>query len=154
MTLKKNRTWVKQTKKFGVVVSSFNEPITLRLLYGCLREFSKLNVGAKQVRVIWVPGAFEIPVGALALARNKDIAAVVCLGAVIRGETLHFELISREVAAGIMRVSLDTRKPVIFGVLTTDTIQQAHQRSEEKGENKGSDAARAAVEMTNILKST
>ncbi|MCB9772075.1 MAG: 6,7-dimethyl-8-ribityllumazine synthase [Candidatus Omnitrophica bacterium] len=154
MAVKKSKKAPRQNKKFGVVVSRFNEFITLRLLAGCLREFKKLGVVSEDLTIVWVPGAFEIPMAALALARRKDIAAVVCLGAVIRGDTFHFELVAKEAASGIMRVSLDTAKPVIFGVLTTDTIDQANRRSEEKGDNKGCDAARTAVEMTNILKST
>lgn len=154
MAVKKSKITPRHNKKFGVVVSRFNEFITLRLLAGSLREFKKLGVVSRDLTVVWVPGAFEIPMAALALARRKDISAVVCLGAVIRGDTFHFELVAKEAAAGIMRVSLDTAKPVIFGVLTTDTIDQANRRSEEKGDNKGCDAARTAVEMTNILKST
>ncbi|MCC6758888.1 MAG: 6,7-dimethyl-8-ribityllumazine synthase [Candidatus Omnitrophica bacterium] len=144
----------RSSMKFGIVVSRFNEFVTLRLLSGCLKEFKKLGISDKNLTIIWVPGAFEIPVAALKLARQKSIAAVVCLGAVIRGETLHYDLVAKEAAAGITRVSLDTAKPVIFGVLTTDTIDQANKRSEEKGDNKGCDAARAAVEMANISKST
>jgi len=143
-----------RTKKYGIVVSRFNEFVTLRLLSGCLKEFKKAGIADKDLIIVWVPGAFEIPVAALNLARRKNVAAVVCLGAVIRGETLHYDLVAKEAASGIMKVSLDTMKPVIFGVLTTDTIEQANRRSEEKGDNKGCDAARAAVEMANILKST
>lgn len=153
MTVKVKKDKYYSKLKYGVIVSSFNEPVTLRLLYGCLKEFARLGVGAKNVRVVWVPGAFEIPVTALKMARRKEISAVVCLGAVIRGETLHFDLIAHKAASGIMEVSLKTGKPVIFGVLTTDTIDQANKRSSEKGENKGADAAAAAVEMTKVLKS-
>lgn len=154
MALRNKKLGKNQSRKFGIVVSRFNEFVTLRLLSGCLKEFKKLGVADKNLTIVWVPGAFEIPVAALKLARRKEISAVVCLGAVIRGETLHYDLVAQEAAAGITRVSLDTAKPVIFGVLTTDTIDQANKRSEEKGDNKGCDAARAAVEMANILKST
>ncbi len=154
MVLRNKKLEQNRTVKFGIVVSRFNEFITLRLLSGCLKEFKKAGVADKDLTIIWVPGAFEIPVTALKLARKKSIEAVVCLGAVISGETLHYDLVAKEVASGITRVSLDTAKPVIFGVLATDTIEQANKRSEEKGDNKGCDAALAAIEMANILKST
>lgn len=151
MTLKINNLKKELMPRFGIVVSVFNEPITSRLLQGCLKEFSNLGISEKKITVIFVPGAFEIPVAASVLAHKKSIDAVVCLGAVIRGETLHFELIAHQVAAGVMKVSLDTCKPVIFGVLTTDTIAQAMSRSEHKGDNKGAEAALVAVEMVNVL---
>ena len=138
-------------KNFAVVVSRFNDFVTQRLLKGCLAEFSLAGVSRKQVTVVWVPGSFEIPVVALQLARKKKIDAVVCLGAVIRGETMHFELVARAAADGIAQAGLLTGKPVIFGVLSTDTVEQAYKRSDEKGENKGSDAARNAVEMAELL---
>ena len=142
-----------RAKKFGIVVSRFNEFITTKLLQGCIDEFKKGGIASRDLTILWVPGAFEIPLAALKLAQKKEISAVVCLGAVIRGETLHYELVAREAGAGIMRVALETGKPVIFGVLATDTVDQAYKRSEEKGDNKGRDAARAALEMTNVLKS-
>lgn len=151
MSLKINKVNRKATQRFGIVVSDFNEPVTSRLLQGCLKEFLNLGVVEKNITVVHVPGAFEIPVAASALADKSNIDAVVCLGAVIRGETLHFELIAHQAAAGVMRVSLDTCKPVVFGVLTTDTIAQAMIRSGSKGDNKGSEAARVAVEMVNGL---
>ena len=139
-------------KKLAIVVSRFNEFITMKLLQGCVDEFKKNGVAFKDLSIVWVPGAFEIPVMAQRLAQKKDIAAVICLGAVIRGETLHYELVAREASAGIMRVALDTGKPVIFGVLATDTIDQAYKRAQEKGDNKGRDAARDALEMIDVLK--
>ncbi len=151
MSVKMNNLKKKVMRRFGIVVSVFNEPITSRLLQGCLKEFSNLGVAVKNITVMSVPGAFEIPVAASVLAHKKNIDAVVCLGAVIRGETLHFELIAHQAAAGAMKVSLDTRKPVVFGVLTTDTIAQAMSRSENKSDNKGAEAARVAVEMINVL---
>lgn len=138
-------------KRFAIVVSRFNEFITKRLLAGCLDEFAKLGVPKNQLTVVWVPGAFEIPLTALKLARKKNIDAVVALGAVIRGETIHFELVSKAAAQGILQASLMTGKPVIFGVITTETVNQAYARSKDKGENKGRDAAQAAVSMTRIL---
>ncbi len=138
-------------KRFGVVVSRFNDFITKRLLTACLDEFSRLGISSENIVVTWVPGAFEIPVTALKFAQQKKIDAVICLGAVIRGETLHFDIIARQAAKGIAQVSLMTGKPVIFGILTTDTIDQANKRSQVKGDNKGRDAARSAVEMVSVL---
>lgn len=143
----------RKSRKYAVVVSRFNEFIGQRLLDGCLDEFRKQGVGDRDLTVVWVPGAFEIPVAALTFARKKEIAAVICLGAVIRGETSHFDYVAQGATDGIARVSLMTGKPVIFGVLTTDTVQQAYQRSETKGDNKGRSAAEAAVEMTETLDS-
>jgi len=139
-------------KKISIVVSKFNEFITKRLLIGCLNELAHCGISDKNITVVWVPGSYEIPVVALKLAKSKDVHAVICLGCVIRGETLHFELIAQGAASGIMRVGLATGKPVIFGVLTTDTVDLAYKRSEKKGDNKGKDAAIAAVEMIDVLK--
>ncbi len=153
MSLRINKLKQKASLKFGVVVAKFHEVIAQRLLAGSLKEFAKLGVSSKDIKIVEVAGAFEIPVAALALARKKDIAAVVCLGAVIRGETLHYELVAQQAALGIMQVSLTTQKPVIFGVLAVDTIEQANKRSQEKGDNKGSEAAAVAVKMIDVLKS-
>ncbi len=138
-------------KKIAVVVSRFNEYITQRLLKGCLEELSCCGVSKNNITVVEVPGAFEIPVIALKLAKKKTIDAVICLGAVIRGETFHFDLVSQGVAQGIMKVSLKTGKPIVFEVLATETIDQANKRSQEKGDNKGRDAAHTALEMLDIL---
>ena len=138
-------------KNIAIVVSRFNDFITKRLLKGCLKELSRLGVKDKQITIVWVPGSFEIPVAALRLAQKRSIQAVICLGAVIRGETLHFELVARGASEGIARVELMTQKPVIFAVLTTDTVDQAYKRSETKGDNKGREAARNALEMMNLL---
>lgn len=137
-------------KKIAVVVSRFNEFITKKLLDGCLKELARLGIKQKEIIVVWVPGAFEIPVAALKFARNKKIDAVICLGAVIRGETMHFELVARGAAMGITEVALRTGKPVIFGILATETVEQATKRCGR--ENKGIEAARNAVEMANLLK--
>ena len=137
----------------GIVVSSFNDFITKRLLNACLMELHKAGLGDDQMTVVWVPGSLEIPVTALKLARRKKINAVICLGAVIRGETYHFEVVSNECARGMMEVSLISGKPVIMGVLTTDTVAQAQARAGGKGgHNKGRDAARTALEMIALLK--
>ncbi|MDP2653961.1 MAG: 6,7-dimethyl-8-ribityllumazine synthase [Candidatus Omnitrophota bacterium] len=140
-----------RAKKVAIVASKFNDFITRRLLNGCLIELPKLGVKATDVTVVWVPGSFEIPVAALKCARRKDVDAVIGLGAVIRGETIHFSLVSRAAAEGMSQVSLLTGKPVVFGVITTDTVDQAYKRSEPKGDNKGRDAARTAVEMIDTL---
>ena len=138
-------------KHFGVVVARFNDFITKRLLAGCLEELARLGVKSNQITVVWVPGSYEIPVVALKLARKKTIAAVICLGAVIRGETIHFDLVADNTAQGIREVALTTGKPIILGVLATETIQQAYERSDQKGDHKGSEAARNAVAMTTLL---
>ena len=138
--------------KIAVVVSQFNDFISERLLSACLRELGRGGVKKENIAVVWVPGSFEIPVTALKFAKKKAIDAVICLGAVIRGETFHFELVAYGAAQGIMQASLMTGKPVIFGVLSTENVKQAHKRSENKGENKGRDAAKAALEMIDLLK--
>src|SRR5271170_4644358 len=129
--------------RIAIVASCFNDFITKRLLDACLTELERQGVGKKQVTTVWVPGSFEIPVTALKLAKRKNIDAVICLGAVIRGETYHFEVVSNECARGIMQVALMTAKPVIMGVLTTGTVAQAQARAGEKSShNKGRDCAR------------
>ena len=139
-------------KNFVVIASRFNDFITKRLLKGCLQELIHNGIKNDCITTVWVPGAFELPVTAKKLALKKNIDAVICLGAVIRGETFHFELVAREAARGIQEASLETLKPVIFGVLTTDNINQAYKRSEEtKGPNKGRDAALAAIEMVGLF---
>jgi 6,7-dimethyl-8-ribityllumazine synthase len=138
-------------KRIAVVASKFNEFITQRLLKGCLEELIRCHVRKSDITVAWVPGAYEIPVTALRLAKKKNVQAVICLGAVIRGETLHFELVAQGAAQGVMQASLMTGKPVIFEVLAVDTVEQAYKRSEEKGDNKGKDAALAALEMIGVL---
>lgn len=139
-------------KRFCIIASRFNEFITQRLLTGCLAELRRCGLKDKDIRLVWVPGAFEIPLAALKMAQKRTTAAVICLGAVIRGETLHFDLIARNAADGITRVALQTQKPVVFGVLTTDTVDQAYKRSQAKGDNKGCEAARTAVKMVNLVR--
>jgi len=143
--MKKNR--------IAIVASSFNDFITKGLLKACLTELERQGVKEGQITTVWVPGAFEIPVVAMKLARRKDIDAVICLGAVIRGDTYHFEVVSNECARGIMEASLEASKPVIMGVLTTDTVGQAQARAGAKaGNNKGRDAASTALQMLALLK--
>ena len=137
--------------KIAVVVSRFNEFITTRLLDGCLKELSRLGIKEKDVTVAWVPGSFEIPLAAMKFSKQPSIRVCICLGAVIRGETLHFDLVAHAAADGIAKVTLQTGKPVIFGVITTNTVNQAYKRSQPRGDNKGRDVARAAVEMADVL---
>lgn len=137
---------------YAIVVAEFNRFITQRLLDGCLGELNRLRIKKKNIHVEWVPGALEIPVAAQKFARKKSVAAVIVLGCVIRGETYHFELVADNVAQGVMRVSLDSGKPVIFGVITTETVDQAYKRSGDGDEHKGVEAAQAALEMARTLK--
>ncbi|MBF0593526.1 MAG: 6,7-dimethyl-8-ribityllumazine synthase [Candidatus Omnitrophica bacterium] len=138
---------------YAVVVSRFNSSITENLLKACLDEFSRLGVCECDIQVVYVPGAFELPVTALALARKKNIQAVICLGAVIRGQTFHYELVAGQAASGVMNASLMTGKPVIFEVLAADTIRLCEDRAKPGDrDNKGASAARVAVEMTGTLK--
>ncbi len=145
---------IKQNKaRIAIVAASFNDFITNGLLNACLKELQRQGLRQGQITTVWVPGAFEIPLTALKLAQRKDIDAVICLGAVIRGETYHFEVVSNECARGIMQAALMAAKPVIMGVLTTDTVAQAQARAGGKGgHNKGRDAALDALEMIALLK--
>lgn len=137
----------------AVIVSRFNDFVTKNLLAGCLKELKKNGFKDNQISVTRVPGALELPLTALQWAQKKDIAGVICLGAVIRGDTYHFELVANESARGIMDVGLKAGKPVIFGVLSTDTVKQANDRARiDGGDNKGRDAAQALVEMLDVLK--
>ena len=138
-------------KKFGIVASRFNDFMTKELIYGCTDTLIRHGVDEKDLLVTWVPGAFEVPLAALKLAESKAYDAVICLGTVIRGSTPHFDYIASEVAKGVSKVSLDTGVPVIFGVITADTIEQAVERSGSKDGNKGRDAALSAIEMANLL---
>ncbi|MDP2940935.1 MAG: 6,7-dimethyl-8-ribityllumazine synthase [Candidatus Omnitrophota bacterium] len=138
-------------KKFAIVASRFNDFITKELVAGCADTLLRHSAEEKDISVTWVPGAFEIPLIAQKLARAKDYDAVICLGTVIRGATPHFDYIANEVAKGIAKVSLDSGLPVIFGVITADTIEQAVERAGTKDGNKGRDAALSAIEMANLL---
>ena len=138
-------------KKFGVVISRFNEFITSKLLGGALDCFERHGVDTNDVDVVWVPGSFEIPVAAQRLARSGRYDAVVCLGAVIRGQTPHFDYIASEVAKGVAHVGVSSGVPTMFGVITADTIEQAIERAGTKAGNKGADAAAGAIEMANVL---
>ncbi|AIS51243.1 6,7-dimethyl-8-ribityllumazine synthase RibH [Thermoanaerobacter kivui] len=142
---------IAEGKKFGIVVSRFNEFITNKLLEGALDALKRHGALNEDIEIAWVPGAFEIPLIAKKMAESKRYDAVIALGAVIRGETPHFDYVANEVSKGIAKVSLDTDVPVIFGVLTTDTIEQAIVRAGTKGGNKGFEAAVTAIEMANLM---
>jgi 6,7-dimethyl-8-ribityllumazine synthase len=139
--------------RVAVVVSRFNHPVSVRLLEGCVHRLEHL--GSRVVDVVWVPGAFEILLASRAMAETGRYDAVVTLGAVIRGDTPHFDYVCRGVTDGVRQVTLETRLPVVFGVLTTDTVEQALDRAAapgESGTNKGAEAAETAVEMANALR--
>src|SRR5512143_80158 len=138
--------------KFALVVSRFNSFITERLLEGALDCLRRQGVADGDLTVARVPGAWEIPVAAKRLAQAKAYDAVVCLGAVIRGSTPHFDYVAAEVSKGIAQISLETGVPISFGILTTDTLEQAIERAGSKAGNKGVAAAEAAIEMVNLLK--
>lgn len=137
--------------KVAIVAGRFNEFITQKLVGGALDALNRHGVDSKDVDMAWVPGAFEIPLVAKKLADSKKYQAVICLGAVIRGATPHFDYVCSEVSKGIASVSLQTGVPVIFGVVTTDNIEQAIERAGSKAGNKGWDAAVTAIEMANLL---
>ncbi len=138
---------------FGIVVSRFNDFICERLLGGALDALKRTGADEDRIHVFRVPGAYEIPLAAKKLVGTGRYDAVICLGAVIRGATPHFDYVANEVAKGIAAVSLESSVPVTFGVLTTDTLEQAIERAGSKAGNKGFEAAMAAVEMANLLKS-
>jgi 6,7-dimethyl-8-ribityllumazine synthase len=137
--------------RFAIVAGRFNALVTESLLAGCKDAFSRHGVAPDCLDVAWVPGSFEIPMVARKLAASGRYSAVVCLGCVIRGETAHFDHVAGQAAAGVMQASLATGVPVIFGILTTDSVEQALNRAGLKGGNKGADAAMAAIEMVNLL---
>jgi len=138
--------------KFSIVVGRFNEFIGSKLLSGAIDAFKRHGVEEENIEIIWVPGAFEMPLVAKKLAKSGKYDGVICIGAVIRGATPHFDYVSSEVSKGIANVSLETELPVIFGVLTTDTIEQAIERAGTKVGNNGSEAAITAIEMANLLR--
>ncbi len=138
--------------RFGIVVARFNEFISGKLLSGAFDAINRHGGDDENISVAWVPGAFEIPLTAKRMAKSGNYDAIICLGAVIRGATAHFEMVAGEVTKGIALTGLETGIPVIFGVLTTDTIEQAIERAGTKAGNKGFDAAVTAMEMANLLK--
>jgi 6,7-dimethyl-8-ribityllumazine synthase len=139
--------------KFGVVIARFNEFISQKLLDGARDAFNRHGVDSEAVDIAWTPGSYEIPLLAQKLAQSGSYSAVICLGAIIKGGTPHFEYVASELSKGIARVSLDTGIPVINGVITAENLEQAIERAGTKMGNKGFDAAVAAIEMANLVKS-
>ncbi|MDR1615967.1 MAG: 6,7-dimethyl-8-ribityllumazine synthase [Syntrophomonadaceae bacterium] len=138
--------------RITIIISRFNEFITSKLLSGCLDALKRHGVSEENIEIIWAPGAFEIPIIAGRVAEKNNNDAVICLGAVIRGGTPHFEYVAAEVTKGIAHVALNAGKPVIYGIITADNIEQAIERAGTKAGNKGTDAAIAAIEMINLFK--
>ena len=138
--------------KIGIVAARFNEFITSKLVAGALDGLKRENVADEDIHVAWVPGAFEIPLVASKMAQSGNYDAIICVGAVIRGSTSHYDYVCNEVSKGIAQVSLATEIPVMFGVLTTDTIEQAIERAGTKAGNKGFECAQGAIEMVNLIR--
>ncbi len=138
--------------KVGIVAARFNEFITSKLLGGAIDCLKRENVKEEDIEVAWVPGAFEIPLIASKMAKSGKYDAVICLGAVIRGATSHYDYVCAEVSKGIAQVSMSSEVPVMFGILTTDTIEQAVERAGTKAGNKGFDCAQGAIEMVNLIR--
>lgn len=137
-------------KKFGIVVSRFNEFVSSKLLDGAIDTLLKHGVKEEEVSVVWVPGSFEIPMLAKRMADSGKYDAVICLGAIIRGETPHFDFIASEAAKGVAKIGMESDTPCVFGVITTDNLEQALDRAGTKSGNKGRDAAMTAIEMTSL----
>lgn len=144
--------FVAKGTRIGIVVSRFNEFISSKLLEGALDCLKRHDIKDDDIDIAWVPGAFEIPLIASKMAKSKKYDAIICLGSVIRGTTSHYDYVCAEVSKGIASVSLQSDLPVIFGVLTTDNIEQAVERAGTKSGNKGFDAALTAIEMANVCK--
>ncbi len=159
MTCKKEKKMAKvlegnliaKSRRFGIIASRFNDFITKELVNGCIDTLTRHGADDKDLTVAWVPGAFEIPSVAQKMAEMKKYDALICLGTVIRGATPHFDYIAAEVSKGVSKVAQDTGLPVIFGVITADTIEQAVERAGTKDGNKGRDAAQSAIEMVNLF---
>ena len=143
---------VAENIKIGIVAARFNEFITSKLLAGAVDSLKRENVREEDIEVAWVPGDFEIPLIASKMAKSRKYDAIICLGAVIRGSTSHYDYVCSEVSKGIAQVSLNSDIPVMFGVLTTDTIEQAIERAGTKAGNKGSECAQGAIEMVNLIR--
>ncbi|MBI5416443.1 6,7-dimethyl-8-ribityllumazine synthase [Candidatus Poribacteria bacterium] len=137
-------------KRFGIIIARFNDFITGNLLEGALDSLRRHGADEENISIVWVPGSFEIPYAAKKLIDHEKLDAVICLGAVIRGATPHFDLIAHELAKGIGQISMETGVPVIFGVITSDTLEQALERAGTKAGNRGFDAAVSAIEMANL----
>lgn len=146
------KLYAQENDKFCIVISRFNDFIGSKLLEGAIDTFKRLNVKDENIDVIWVPGAFEIPVVVQKVAKSGKYNAIVTLGAIIKGSTSHYDYVCAELSKGIASVSMSTGVPVLFGVLTTDTIEQAVERAGTKAGNKGAACAQSAIEMSNLLK--
>lgn len=140
-----------QNKKIAIVAGRFNSLISKQLIDGAVDALKRHGLSEDSIQLAWVPGAFEIPLIAQQFAKKDDIDAIICLGAVIRGSTPHFDFVANEVSKGIAHVSLDHQKPIAFGVLTTDSIEQALERAGTKAGNKGADAAVTVIEMLSLM---
>ena len=146
------RNLIAQGLKIGIAAARFNEFIVSKLVSGAEDGLQRHGVKESDIDLVWVPGAYELPLAAKKMAQSGKYDAVICLGAVIRGSTPHFDYVCAEVSKGVANVSLDSEVPVIFGVITTDSIEQAIERAGTKAGNKGFDAASTAIEMANLLK--
>jgi 6,7-dimethyl-8-ribityllumazine synthase len=146
-----NGELVVQNQRFGIALSRFNEFISSRLLSAAVDALVRHGCKQDNITAVWVPGAWELPMTAKRLARSGEFDAVICLGCVIRGDTPHFDYVANEAAKGIAQASMETDVPIAFGVLTTDTLEQAINRAGAKSGNKGADAAMAAIEMVNVF---
>lgn len=144
---------VAENIKIGIVISRFNEFITSKLLSGAIDTLKRENINEHDIEIAWVPGAFELPLMASKMAQSNKYDAIICLGTVIRGSTSHYDYVCSEVSKGVAQISLKHDLPVMFGVLTTDTIEQAIDRAGTKAGNKGSECALGAIEMVNLIKS-
>ncbi len=142
-----------KNKKFGIVVSRFNELISSQLLEGAVDTLTKHEVKEEAISVVWSPGSFEVPMLAKKMAASGKYDAVICLGAIIRGETPHFDFIAAEAAKGVAKVAMESSVPCVFGIITTDNLEQALDRAGTKSGNKGREAARTAIEMTSLYSS-
>ena len=144
--------YAQDNDKFCIVIARFNDFIGSKLLEGAIDTFKRLNVKEENIDVIWTPGAFEIPLMAQLVAKSKKYSAIVTLGAIIKGSTNHYDYVCAELSKGIASVSMNCEIPVLFGVLTTDTIEQAIERAGTKAGNKGAQCAQSAIEMVNTIK--
>ena len=152
MKIYEGQLTTQQNEKFCIIISRFNDFIGEKVLSGAIDTLKRHGVADENIEVAKVPGAFEIPLAALKFAKTNKYSAIITLGAVIKGSTPHFDYVSAEVSKGVANVSLQTGIPVIFGVLTTDNIEQAIERAGTKAGNKGADAAKTAIEMVNLFK--
>lgn len=146
------KLYASESDKFCIVISRFNDFIGKKLLDGAVDTFRRLNVKDENIDIIYTPGAFEIPLMAQYAAKSNKYNAIVALGAIIKGSTSHYDYVCAELSKGIASVSMNTGVPVLFGVLTTDNIEQAIERAGTKAGNKGADCAKAAIEMANVIK--